>query len=423
MPSVADIIFQDKLVCGDRLPVSSFTWGDNQFGIFLPSITFWLQLLLILFISGFFCSFVWATIFYFIIPNRNKHPARACFVAFGLLAPLTALIPIVVLEQLDITNKVLRFIGCSIIPVLTFFHISEALNGYSPPGTEDSFRDYLTYNLAILPIQYAKEDNGKKNDDKKQNSTNKRDHLKATRDSIISGLTAFLMHFFIMGMSMSLLIDYNFEPFETSADGNVTSFDIWHFFDLNLIKNNVLLAVHFQISLTTFISALSVLVQLMLGIQTKGAMKNPIFTSTSIAEFWGERWNLIVHGTLKRGVFKPIYRFSSSKIFGVLATFLASGLFHEYILTALSLHSTQVIKPVFGKNTAFMMWNATTLTVEFITWKTPIVKYLRSKLPAPILTTCVIFSAIPVAHWFIHPYVKIGFFHDFEPGLPMIQKL
>jgi len=423
MLSIANTIFQDKLVCGDRLPVSSFTWGDDQFGIFLPSIAFWLQLLLILVISGGFCFFVWATTFYFIIPNRNKHPVKACLVAFGLLAPLTALMPIVVLQQLDISNKVLRFIATGILPVLTFFHISEALNGYSPSGTEDSFREYLTYNLAILPIEYAKEDYGKKNDDKKQNSTNKREPLRATRDSIISVLAAFLMQVIMMGISMSLLIGYNFEPFETTADGNVTSFDIWHIFDLNLIKNNIVTTVFFQISLTTFIVALGLVVQLTLGIQTKGAMKNPVFTSTSIAEFWGERWNLIIHGALKRGVFKPVYRISSSKILGVLATFLASGLFHEYLVKATAMHSTQVIKPAFGKNTAFMMWNAMTLTVEFITWKIPIVKSLRSKLPAPVLTACVLFSALPVAHWFIHPYIKIGFFHDFEPALPMVLKL
>ena len=63
-----------------------------------------------------------------------------------------------------------------------------------------------------------------------------------------------------------------------------------------------------------------------------GMMDNPLLKASSPSNFWSGRWNLVIHGALKRGVFKPVYNLSSSKLVAILVTFLASGLFHEFIL-------------------------------------------------------------------------------------------
>ena len=42
-----------------------------------------------------------------------------------------------------------------------------------------------------------------------------------------------------------------------------------------------------------------------LGIETKIAMRAPLAQSTSIRDFWGRRWNLIIHNLMKRCFFVP----------------------------------------------------------------------------------------------------------------------
>ena len=47
------------------------------------------------------------------------------------------------------------------------------------------------------------------------------------------------------------------------------------------------------------------LVLAFLGVDTLVAFKAPLVRSTSLREFWGRRWNLIVHNLLKRCFFEP----------------------------------------------------------------------------------------------------------------------
>eukprot|EP00546_Thalassionema_frauenfeldii_P012146 CAMPEP_0178918672 /NCGR_PEP_ID=MMETSP0786-20121207/13954_1 /TAXON_ID=186022 /ORGANISM="Thalassionema frauenfeldii, Strain CCMP 1798" /LENGTH=58 /DNA_ID=CAMNT_0020592403 /DNA_START=719 /DNA_END=892 /DNA_ORIENTATION=+ len=58
-------------------------------------------------------------------------------------------------------------------------------------------------------------------------------------------------------------------------------------------------------------------------------MANPLFTSRSPSDFWGRRWNLLVHSLLKGGIFKPVRKYFSSTV-ATVAAFLASGALHEW---------------------------------------------------------------------------------------------
>lgn len=63
------------------------------------------------------------------------------------------------------------------------------------------------------------------------------------------------------------------------------------------------------------------------------------YLSTSLRDFWGRRWNLIVTHTLRRTVYNPVRSLLSNSLLGpqwalvcgVMATFLVSGLMHELI--------------------------------------------------------------------------------------------
>ncbi|CAF3735906.1 unnamed protein product [Rotaria sp. Silwood1] len=56
----------------------------------------------------------------------------------------------------------------------------------------------------------------------------------------------------------------------------------------------------------------------------------PIFSS-SLREFWGRRYNRIVHRTLKESIFEPIRLAFSSPTIGIMITFIISGLFHVHV--------------------------------------------------------------------------------------------
>lgn len=78
-------------------------------------------------------------------------------------------------------------------------------------------------------------------------------------------------------------------------------------------------------------------VRFLVGIDLEPSSDEP-YLSTSLQDFWGRRWNLVVTGTLRQTVYKPLRR-SAEPVLGVrwaappalLAAFLISGLTHELL--------------------------------------------------------------------------------------------
>lgn len=134
-------------------------------------------------------------------------------------------------------------------------------------------------------------------------------------------------------------------------------------FNFSFLTSHTCTKVLFQIYLTTFGYGINFLTSLV-GYQQNPMMLNPIFESSSPSDFWGRRyememscyfsyyftsnlilslnntrslsprrWNLTVHGILKRGVYKP-FRTRYSRLTASAATFMASGLFHEWLLSS-----------------------------------------------------------------------------------------
>jgi hypothetical protein len=88
----------------------------------------------------------------------------------------------------------------------------------------------------------------------------------------------------------------------------------------------------FQMYLTTYCEGLSLFWTGLSGYQVETVMKNPLFEAKSPTDFWSRRWNLLVHRVLKGGVYKPIRKYNSATI-ACIAVFVASGAFHEWLLT------------------------------------------------------------------------------------------
>ncbi|KAK7305188.1 hypothetical protein VNO77_43089 [Canavalia gladiata] len=74
-----------------------------------------------------------------------------------------------------------------------------------------------------------------------------------------------------------------------------------------------------------------------LGLEIEPQFNEP-YLSTSLQDFWGRRWNLVVSRILRLTVYHPVYRMSigfmgnfGARSGAVLATFLVSGLMHELL--------------------------------------------------------------------------------------------
>ncbi|KAL5716273.1 hypothetical protein ACHQM5_017989 [Ranunculus cassubicifolius] len=69
--------------------------------------------------------------------------------------------------------------------------------------------------------------------------------------------------------------------------------------------------------------------RVLLGYEIEPQFEDPYF-ATSLQDFWGRRWNLMISSILRHTVYLPIRR-SWGIVVGLVMTFLVSGLMHELI--------------------------------------------------------------------------------------------
>merc|ERR1711957_355006 len=139
--------------------------------------------------------------------------------------------------------------------------------------------------------------------------------------------------------------------------------------------------------------------------------------STSPSDFWGRRWNLLVHRGLKNGVYKPTRSCSSSRMAAVLATFVASGIIHEYVDYAMFAGTSHQFQ---WKQMLFFGWNGILIMVEYGTRHWQIWGRMSKNLPQTVITAMVLSSALPIAHLFFADWIKYGFFDAVYLTQPVI---
>ncbi|KAG2398200.1 Acyl-CoA--sterol O-acyltransferase [Vigna angularis] len=107
------------------------------------------------------------------------------------------------------------------------------------------------------------------------------------------------------------------------------------------INPNVLMCMycfHIYFMLEIILAVVAAAAKTLLGMELEPQFKNPLL-STSLQDFWGRRWNLMVTSILRPTVYEPTMK-AALKIVGptwaplpaVMSTFVVSGLMHELIL-------------------------------------------------------------------------------------------
>ncbi|XP_047318592.1 acyl-CoA--sterol O-acyltransferase 1-like [Impatiens glandulifera] len=103
----------------------------------------------------------------------------------------------------------------------------------------------------------------------------------------------------------------------------------------NLLR--IVYLVHIYSMLELILGMVASLVQICLGLELEAQFNEP-YLSTSLQDFWGRRWNIMVSGILRPTVYDPCLRILATildrkvaAMVGVFATFVVSGIMHELI--------------------------------------------------------------------------------------------
>ena len=181
--------------------------------------------------------------------------------------------------------------------------------------------------------------------------------------------------------------------------------------------------------LATYVEGLKLVTTIITGCKVQEIMRNPLLKSKSPIDFWSRRWNLLIHTVLKGGVYKPIRKYYSSTV-AIIGSFLASGLFHEWLVHSIFLPIADQIDengdcpscfyPVYGGTTLFFLWQAGLVAGEIMFGTSKLVKMITANVPGPARTAMVIAMGVPPAAYFCEPYARSDFFVHGQPCIPMI---
>ncbi|KAJ1701816.1 hypothetical protein LUZ63_001595 [Rhynchospora breviuscula] len=126
--------------------------------------------------------------------------------------------------------------------------------------------------------------------------------------------------------------------------------------ELNYYVLLLVYCVHIYLFLELVLSTSAITSQL-LGMELEPQFNKPYFT-TSLRDFCGRRWNLMVSAILRPSIYEPA-KIYFGPLGGVLAVFLTSGLMHE-----LMFYYNNLRKPT-GEVTAFFVLHGVCVVVEW----------------------------------------------------------
>jgi hypothetical protein len=134
-----------------------------------------------------------------------------------------------------------------------------------------------------------------------------------------------------------------------------------------------------------------------LGMEMEPQFDKP-YLSSSLGDFWGRRWNLMVSAALRPAVYDPV-RARLGTPAGVLATFLVSGLMHEVVIYYLTFRAPT------GRVTAFFVLNGACVCAE--RWCARQWWHGREAAPLPraVATPLVVAFVAGTAVWLFFPAI------------------
>jgi len=327
--------------------------------------------------------------------------------AFGIAMPCVVLEPIYAVRALEIRNVglIMVFLTTSTVSSL---RITEALSGFAPVPTRTSLRNYVAYFSCLLGMEFDPLTGNPK---------------RVSREFFRKRLTTLGRDFAIVSLIISFLKPYEYEFFETHRAVDSMDHTLQEVFSWQHLLNNLFVAFLISACLSQFSIGVSLVYNIFYGVQTYEIVLNPMLKSKSPSDFWGRRWNMLVHNGLKNGVYKPTRKHTSSKLLAVVATFVVSGIIHEYV-NYVMFHGhgsdEDVVQNFAWKQMIFFGWNGILVGLEYLIGHWTIFQWMSRTLPPIVLTALVLCSALPLAHLFTGDWIKHGYFDAIYLAEPIV---
>jgi hypothetical protein len=130
----------------------------NQYGIYLPSLVYWIELFGMLVIQMGVATVTGLFLYRTIIQPKRADTSVAFLIGLGVLLPFWVVWPMILIQQLDIRNTMFKFaVGC-ITPTLSIFRTLECIFGFTPTYATKSPLHYTFYFASI--VIYDRDKNG-----------------------------------------------------------------------------------------------------------------------------------------------------------------------------------------------------------------------------------------------------------------------
>mmetsp|Transcript_249 Transcript_249/g.742 ORF Transcript_249/g.742 Transcript_249/m.742 type:complete len:438 (-) Transcript_249:168-1481(-) len=427
--------FSDRLDTDDREPVYgpfSIPGLEGSFALYQPKGELWKQLVLVqLLQTGFQVLFALAIYTFIVKPRQLQQEEQSkkdddkskatttssstipLLIGYGIVMPLALYIPFAMMEYLMVVNASVR-LAFGTLPAVVCFRTIEAMHGTSPVAVEHSLSNYVTYYTCLSHFEWSAET---------------KERRKTTARELLINIGRVIYFFTGCSLWMSFMMHFRFQPMASTSvqlDGFQLSWDLLsvaHLVNVYCLAVLVYLTLAMGMELTAFGEQIK-------GYSVKPIFDNPLFESRSIREFWGKRWDLMIHRILKHGAFLPArqvfsaYGSTMSNLLGTVAAFFASGLLHEYswaiIFYDLGDDPTRAYSPLPLKLTLFFLYNCGTMMIEHHFGRH--ITFFES-WPSIIVSTLVVLTALPLSHWYSGDWVVGGYFDDLSLGLWHIKKI
>lgn len=392
---------------------------EGQWGFFAPSFVPWKILALVVLIQSFIQCIFAVIIYYLIIQRRGS--MEAYLIGWGGIVPASLYIPFHLLEALELQNRVVN-LSMSTVMSVVFFRCIEAMYGTSPPFVENSLSNYVAYYSAIVPYVWDPK-------------TQCRQRISFAK--LQSVFWEIAVAFSGVSLLLSFLRYHDYRPFPSHVPFDHYEWT-WEVFSFNHIANSYLHAWLIYGTLKTGFE-LSAFNENIKGFDTYRLFDQPFTKSRTPTEFWTQRWNMLTRPLLKGGVFLPMRKYFSSKV-SLFCTFVASGLYHDYVwycifydlrqeedgtTTTSCRHTPGVIchDHQFGRVTLFFAYVGMMMLLERPVAKLPPIQWMEQRLPTPVIAHLLLLLALPFAYWYYGDWIAGGYFDHFAVALWQIKKL
>lgn len=203
-----------------------------------------------------------------------------------------------------------RFIAGS-MSFLGTLRVIEALGGGAPPDTVQDLPSWIKY-LTSVDSRRGPDLRG----------------MKAPPGALRSAVRRFLSRMLLLSVAFSVLAagnDGQYRPLASTSAGLesavASAMVSW--------VDNWIGSLCIYLFLALIIDLGGVLLILTQGLEPITAFNNPMLGSRSPTDMWARRWNMQMHGVLKRAFFLPLVKRGTPKQLAGFATFVASAAYHE----------------------------------------------------------------------------------------------